>query len=382
MKKVGIICEYNPFHNGHIYHLEKIKEMYPDALIILVMSSSFTQRGEFSIINKWDKTEIALKYGVNLVIELPTFHSTNSADTFAYGAIKILKQLKCDYLVFGSECNDVTLLKEMANIQLNNPEYDNKVKEYMDKGYNYPTSMSKAINDLLGKIINLPNDILGISYIKEIIRQETDITPITIQRTNNFHDDEITNDIASATSIRKALENNEDISKVVPPITLSMIIKKDFQEKYYNLLKYQILNSVNDLSNFLDVSEGLDNLIRKNIVKANNYQELITAIKTKRYTYTRLNRMFLHILLNIKKSDVIKRKEINYIRILGFDNQGKKYLKEIKKEVIIPLITNYSDINDDNLSFELYATCIYNSIINSNNLNITELKSVPIWKKD
>ena len=382
MKKVGIICEYNPFHNGHIYHLEKIKEMYPDALIILVMSSSFTQRGEFSIINKWNKTEIALKYGVNLVIELPTFHSTNSADTFAYGAIKILKQLKCDYLVFGSECNDVTLLKEMANIQLNNPEYDNKVKEYMDKGYNYPTSMSKAINDLLGKIINLPNDILGISYIKEIIRQETHITPITIQRTNNFHDDEITNDIASATSIRKALENNEDISKVVPPITLSMIIKKDFQEKYYNLLKYQILNSVNDLSNFLDVSEGLDNLIRKNIVKANNYQELITAIKTKRYTYTRLNRMFLHILLNIKKSDVIKRKEINYIRILGFDNQGKKYLKEIKKEVIIPLITNYSDINDDNLSFELYATCIYNNIINSNNLNITELKSVPIWKKD
>ena len=157
MKKVGIICEYNPFHNGHIYHLQKIKEMYPDSLIILVMSTSFTMRGELSILNKWDKTSIAINNGIDLVIELPTFYSTNSSDTFAEGAIKILNYLDCDYLVFGSEENNIDLLKELAEVQLNNKDYNSLVKEYMDKGNNYPTSQSKALKDICGKIINLPN---------------------------------------------------------------------------------------------------------------------------------------------------------------------------------------------------------------------------------
>ena len=138
---------------------------------------------------------------------------------------------------------------------------------------------------------------------------------------------------------------------------------------------------MNNLKDFLDVDEGLDNLIKKNIIKTNNYQELIDAIKTKRYTYNRLNRMFLHILLNIKKDDVIKRKEIHYIRVLGFDNNGKKLIKELRNNLDIPLITNYSDIKDDNLDFELSTTLIYNIIMNKTDLNITEIKSIPIEKK-
>ena len=377
MKKVGIICEYNPFHNGHIYHLKKIKELYPDSMIILVMSASFTMRGEISLLNKWDKTSVALKYGVDLVIELPTFYSTNSADTFAEGAIKLLNYLDCDYLVFGSESNDIDNLVELANIQLNNTNYDNLVKEYMDKGNNYPTSLSKALSDITGKTINLPNDLLGLSYIKEIIKQNSKIVPISILRTNDYHDNEITDTISSATAIRNSLINNIDITNTVPRETLDTIINYDIKNKYFELLKYKILSDINNLNNYLDVDEGLDNLIRKNITKVNSFDELVESIKTKRYTYNRLNRMFIHILLNIKKDNVKKLKEIDYIRILGFTNIGKKYIKVLRKEINIPIITNYSDLNDDNLSFELYVTYIYNEIINRKDLNIIELKSIP-----
>ena len=377
MKKIGIICEYNPFHNGHIYHLKKIKELYPDSMIILVMSTSFTMRGEISLLNKWDKTSIALKYGVDLVIELPTFYSTNSADTFAEGAIKLLSYLDCDYLVFGSESNDIDNLIELANIQLNNTNYDNLVKEYMDKGNNYPTSMSKALNDITGKTINLPNDLLGLSYVKEIIKQNSKIVPISILRTNDYHENAITNNISSATAIRNSLVNNIDITNAVPKETLDTIINYDIKDKYFELLKYKILSDINNLNNYLDVDEGLDNLIRKNITKVNSFDELLENIKTKRYTYNRLNRMFIHILLNIKKDDIKKLKEINYIRILGFTNIGKKYIKELRNKLNIPIITNYSDINDDNLSFELYVTYIYNEIINRKDLNLIELKSIP-----
>ena len=373
MKKVGIICEYNPFHNGHIYHLRKIKELYPDSLIILVISSNFTMRGEISILNKWDKTNIALSYGVDLVIELPTFYSTNSADTFASGAIKILNLLKCDYLVFGSESNNIDLIKKLADIEINNKDYDKLVKEYMDKGNNYPTSMSKALKEIAKETISEPNDLLGLSYVKEIIKQKANIIPVTIQRTNDYHTE-------GATNIRKLLKDNKSIKSLVPKETLNNIISIDIINNYFKLLKYKILSDMDNLNNYLDVDEGLDNLIRKNIIKANSLDELINSIKTKRYTYNRLNRMFIHILLNIKKEDIDKRKAINYIRVLGFNKTGKKYLKEIREKINIPIITNYSDIDDNNLEFELYVTNIYNEIINRNDLNLIELKSIPINK--
>ena len=380
MKKVGIICEYNPFHNGHIYHLQKIKEMYPDSLIILIMSGNFTMRGEISILNKWDKTSIALNYGVDLVIELPLFYATNSSDYFAEGSIKILNLLGCDYLVFGSESNDIEKLKILANTQINNNNYDILVKEYMDKGLNYPTSMSKALEDICKIKINSPNDLLGISYIKEIIKNNYNIIPLTIKRTNNYHDKNITSEISSATSIRESLKENIDISNTVPKETLNLIVKNDYQTNYFNLLKYKILSDMSNLNKYLDVSEGLDNLIRKNIIKSNSFEELINNIKTKRYTYNRLNRMFLHILLNIKKEDISKLKEINYIRILGFTNKGRSYIKTIKDKINIPIITNYSDIKDNNLNIELYSSMIYHLIIDRLDLNIKELKSIPIIK--
>ena len=292
MKKIGIICEYNPFHNGHIYHLRKIKERYPDSLIILVMSGNFTMRGEISLLNKWDKAFIALTYGVDLVIELPCFYATNSSDTFAEGSVKLLNLIGCDYLIFGSESNDINKLSLLANTQINNELYNNKVKEYMNLGFNYPTSLSKALEDICSIKISSPNDLLGISYIKEIIKNNYDIKPITIQRTNNYHDKEIKGNITSATSIREAINNKLDIKNVVPKETDKLVLKENCQKTYFKLLKYKILSDMNNLENYLDVDEGLDNLIRKNIIKANSFDELISKIKTKRYTYNRLNRMF------------------------------------------------------------------------------------------
>lgn len=380
IKKIGIICEYNPFHNGHVYHIEKIKELFPNSIIVLVMSGCFTERGEISMLNKWDKTEIALNHNVDLVVELPHFYATNSADIFAEGAIRILSYLNCDYLVFGSECNNIDLFNQLVDIQLYNEDYDNLVQEYMDSGLNYPTSMSKALKDLCDETITTPNDLLGLSYIKQIKLQESSIIPLTIQRTNNYHDKEINDNITSATSIREALKNNQDITNYVPYDTKDKLITTNYEEKYYTLLKYKLISEIDELDKYLDVSEGLDKRIKKFILKSNTKQELIENIKTKRYTYNRLNRMFLHIITNLKKSDVTKLKQINYIKILGFNEQGKDHLKEVRKDGLIPVITNYSQLDDLALDYELQVTFLYNYITNQEELNQKELKSIPIMK--
>jgi len=380
MKKIGIICEYNPFHNGHIYHIEKIKEIFPDSLIVLVMSGNFTERGEISLINKWNKTKIALNHNVDLILELPFPYATESADTFADGAIRILSYFNIDYLIFGSECDDINKFIELAQIQLNHPDYNNLVKEYLDFGYNYPTSMSKALNDLCDYTINTPNDLLGLSYVKQIILQESNIKPLTIKRTNNYHDTNLSNEITSATSIRKALENNQNISNYVPNDVLEYLENTSYQERFFHLLKYKLISEIDELDKYMDISEGIDKRIKKFILKSKNYDELIENIKTKRYTYNRLNRMFIHILTNYTKEKSMNFKRINYIKILGFNKKGSELIKEIKNEAFIPIITNYSDLDDEILNYELQVAFIYNMIMNKEEDNIIELKSIPIKK--
>lgn len=377
MDKIGIICEYNPFHNGHIYHLEKIKEMFPDSFITLVLSASFTERGEFSYLTKWDKTRIALKYKIDLVVELPFIFTVRSADLFAYYAVSMLEKLKMDYLIFGSETNDVDVLKNLVSTMLYNKDYDKLVKKYLDLGNNYPASCMKALFNLTNININTSNDLLGISYIKTILTNNYNIKPLTIKRTNNYLDKEITNDITSATSIRNYYLNNMDINNSIPDITKKYLtIDKNYLENYFNILKYKLINEINDLDKYLDVVEGIDIRIKKVILKVNNYQELIDNIKTKRFTYNKLNRMFLHILFNFEKKD--SKQDLNYIRILGFNQKGRLYLKTIKNDLDIPLITNYKDIDDFVLKFEQKVTILYLTIINRKDLIKEELKSIPI----
>lgn len=377
MDKIGIICEYNPFHNGHIYHLEKIKEMFPDSFITLVLSASFTERGEFSYLTKWDKTRIALKYKVDLVVELPFIFTVRSADLFAYYAVSMLEKLKMDYLIFGSETDDVDTLKNLVSTMLYNKDYDKLVKKYLDLGNNYPASCMKALYNLTNVNINNSNDLLGISYIKTIFLNDYKIKPLTIKRTNNYLAKEITNDISSATSIREYYLNNKDIDKTIPDITKQYLtIKKNYQEKYFSILKYKLINEINDLDKYLDVVEGIDTRIKKVILKSNTLKELIDNIKTKRFTYNKLNRMFLHILFNFEKKD--SKQDLNYIRILGFNQKGRLYLKTIKNDLDIPLITNYKDIDDFVLKFELKVTILYLTIIDREDLIKEELKSIPI----
>ena len=361
MVKVGIICEYNPFHNGHKYHIDKIKEMFPDSMIILAMSSCFTQRGDISIINKWDKTKIALDNNVDLVVEIPTKYVIQSADTFAK-AVDILDYLGCDYLVFGSETNDVEKLKEICTIQ-SSKEYNDEVKSHMDKGISYKNALFKALKPYGIDDIE-PNDTLGVSYIKEINRINSKMVPVTIKRTNNYNSNELDSEIISANAIRDNI-NNIDIKKYVP----KNAIVNYYTPSYFDLLKYKIITD-DDLEEYNLVDEGIENRLKKYALESNSIEELINKVKTKRYTVNKLKRMFISILLSFKKKD--NEKDIKYIRVLGFNNIGQKYLNSIKKDVKAPIYTKF---NKD-LEFELKVTNIYSMIVNDEELNKKELSSL------
>jgi predicted nucleotidyltransferase len=382
MGSIGIVAEYNPFHNGHLYHLNKIKEMYPDETIIVVLSGHFMQRGETSIINKWDKTNIALFYGADIVIELPFPFATQSADIFAKGSIEILKAMKVDKLIFGSESNDIDKLTKLASIQLNNKEYSNLVKKYLDEGVNYPTALSKSLTTISNDTVSTPNDILGISYIREIIKQNANIEAISIKRTNDYHGVDANDNIASASNIRTLLKKNDDIAKLIPSETQKCINHNlSFIEEYFPFLKYQVLTNLNNLHEYQTVDEGIENRIKKNIITSTTLEELILKIKTKRYTYNKIRRMFTHIMCNFTKEEASHFQNICYLRILGFSNKGQKYLNHVKKEVALPIITNFNKYNDDMLDLEMRATCVYASILNEKDkieLIEKEYKNFPI----
>ena len=340
MKTIGIICEYNPFHNGHLYHLNKIKEMYPSSNIILVMSGWITERGDLSVIDKWDKTDIALKYGVNLVVELPIKY-IQSADYFAKGAIEILNKLNCDTIVFGSESNNIDNLIKIANVQLYNKEYDKLVKKYINDKLNYPTALSKALKTITGITIDKPNDILGLSYVKEIIKNNYNITPVCIKRNSNYNSKKIEGKITSASSIRELLKKNKRIKKYVPSYSYKYIKNPIFLDDYFELLKYKIISS-NDLTIYNGVDSNIDNRIKKFINNSNSLDELLNNIKSRKYTYNRLKRCLISILLSITKEDY-NNLELEYIRVLGFDKNGKNILNKIKKNIDIPILTNYDN---------------------------------------
>lgn len=376
MKVIGIIAEYNPFHNGHLYQINKIKKKYPDSILIGVVSSSFTQRGDISILNKWDKAKLSLANGLDLVIELPFVYATQSSDIFAKGAIDILNKLKIDTLVFGTESDNIDKLKELADIQLNNKEYETKVKEYLDKGLNYPTALNKALIELSSSKVDTPNDLLALSYIKEIKRSNYNIEVINIQRTTSYHGKEIKNNITSASNIRKLYIEGKDISNLIP-YNQDILYKVDMN-KYFNYLKYKIVTEESNINKYQTVDEGIENRIIKEINSSNTYEELIQNIKTKRYTYNKISRMLLHILTSFTKEEASNIK-IDYIRLLGFSPNGKKYLNKIKKDIEVPIITRYKKEISKVLDIELRITKVYNMVTNNNEIS-KEYKSIPIIK--
>ena len=363
MNIIGIITEYNPFHNGHLYHLKQIKKLYPDSIIILILNGYFLQRGEISLLSKENKTKIALEYGINIVVELPFVYGTQSADTFATMSIKLLNKLNVNKIIFGSECNDINLLKKLTQKQLN-PEFDSLVKTYLKTGLNYPTALAKATGE---DFLYSPNDLLGISYIKAIIKNNFAIEPICIKRTSNYHDIASNEAIISASNIRNKLKENQDINKYLPE-HIKDNLEKPNPDIYFKLLKSKIITD-NSLNTYLDVDEGLEYRLKKNINSSTNLEDFINKIKTKRYTYNKLNRMFIHILIGLKKEDNLENND--YLKVLGFDLTGRNYLQKLETKINFKntLIHNY----------ELKASLIYDLINNTNTYEF-ELKSKPVIK--
>ena len=283
-------------------------------------------------------------------------YASQSSDYIAHGAIKILDNLKVDKLIFGSETNDIVLFNRLVDVQLSNENYNILVKKYMDEGTNYPTAMSRALKDIIDIKIELPNDLLALSYIKEIKRQKSNIETISIKRENNYNSIELNDDIASATAIRHALLNNIDVKKFVPDKTYNNLDILHFNNNYFQLLKYKILTS--DISIYQGVDEGLKYRILKYIEESNSFYDLIDKVKTKRYTYNKLSRMFIHILCDFTKEEA-STIDVEYIRVLGFNNNGRLYLNKIKKERSIPIITGYSNIKSKVLDIEYRVNSIY-----------------------
>lgn len=374
MEIIGIVAEYNPFHNGHLYQIQKIKEKYPDSILVAVVSSTFTQRGTVSILNKWTKTKIALDNHIDIVIELPFVYATQSSDIFAKGAVALLNKLKVTRIIFGTERDNLNELSLSADIQLNNKKYHKLVKLYLSKGLNYPTATNKALEDLTGQVVTTPNDLLALSYIKEIKSNNYQIKYENIKRTSSYHGTEINNNITSASNIRKLYQENKDIDNLIP-YSKEQLYKVDMN-KFLPLLKYQIFLNQDNLNKYQTVDEGIEGRIIKYITKSSTYEELINNIKTKRYTYNKISRMLLHILISFTKEEA-QNINIDYIRLLGFSPNGKHYLNKIKKELDVPLITGYKKNISKVLDIELRTTKIYTLII-GNELLLEEYRNKPI----
>ena len=425
MNITGLIVEYNPFHNGHIYHLQKSLEKTNADASIAVMSGNFIQRGEPALFDKFSRAKAAVESGVDLVVELPSIYASQSAELFAKGSVSLLNSLGCvNSICFGSEEGNIDALYLIASILCLEPqEFKEKLSSYLGEGMLFPTARNKALFDYinspdfsfgdnfngidlseerLNNILSSSNNILGIEYIKQLISLKSDIKPFTIGRIHSeYNSEEISGNINSATAVRKKLyeiisskENNSsdideliksiqtstDITNSIPESTLNMItsnIEKGFlpmyPEYFFEALISTIIRDKKDLESYFDISEGIENKIFKAALVAKNYDELLNLVKSKRYTMTRIKRCLNNILLGITKEDMELAKGINtipYVRILAFNSKGREIIREIKKSSEIKIINKFSEVehfmDDKNFKFlienDIKCTDIYNTI--------------------
>ncbi|EYE89297.1 hypothetical protein Q428_03205 [Fervidicella metallireducens AeB] len=408
MKVNGVIVEYNPLHNGHIYHLNKTKELTSCDYVVAVMSGNFVQRGEPAFVNKWARTNMALLSGIDLVLELPTIYSISSAEGFAFGAISILDKLGIiDTICFGSESGNISELMMLSKILAEEPqEFKISLEKYLKLGISFPAAREKALHDFMNnnypnteensrltKILNNSNNILAIEYLKSLHKLSSNISAFTIPRINNrYNEENLTGNISSATSIRKNLLLQNNIKQSIPDY-VDDILQEEIKRgcgplllnNFSDIIMYKLRTlSIADISEILDVSEGLENKIKKACENTTNINDLIELIKTKRYTTTRLQRILIYTLLDIKKDALnIIKSPAKYVRVLGFNDNGKKLLKEIKKRCPLPIITNPSANDIDTLKYDISATDIY--VLGYSNNEYKEarqdLKKPPIYCK-
>ena len=387
----GIIVEYNPLHNGHLYHINKTKELTNCDALICVMSGNFAQRGIPSTIDKWTKTKMALNNGVDLVIELPAIYSVSSADFFSYGSVSLLNSLGVvNNICFGSEQGEIKDINNISNILHKEPvEFKLLLKTYLSKGIVYPKARANALYDysinsksdisnlLLVDLLSSPNNILGIEYCKSLIKLNSSIKPYTLKREGaTYNSDILHNEYSSATAIRKFIRENGSLQELkghVPDSVLDELLNLQsknyeftFEDSMYPYIKYKSATSKNLLVNLPDVSEGLDNKIIKSLQNNLSYTSAIEAMKSKRYTYTRISRILCQYFIGFDSFDskTLRSLPCPYARVLGFNSKGKSILKSIKSNGDIPLYTKLPKVQNATLELDIQSTRAY-SILNS-----------------
>ncbi|MZQ76325.1 MAG: nucleotidyltransferase [Peptoclostridium sp.] len=399
MKVLGLITEYNPFHNGHAYHLEASKKETGATHTVAVMSGHFLQRGEPAIFDKWTRAKMAVMAGVDLVLELPAAYSSQSAELFAFGSVLTLDSIRVvDSICFGSESGDITRLSAIAKILENEPaKFQALLKEQLDSGLTFPRARQAALGlfidgasssyglssrDALA-VLKSPNNILSIEYLKNLLRLGSDIAPATVRRiAADYNSTQISGSICSATAIRECLRQGaslESISSVVPPASYALMcsavaagLTPVTEDSLLDILSYAVISKSDRLSRFWEVREGMDNKIRAEIRRASSYEELLANLKSKRYTMTAIKRMLMNIVLGIEKEDVEAFRSLDsipYIRILAFNDNGAKLLKQIKQSsdvAIINKMPQLDSISDDimrrMLRYDIDSTDIFNIV--------------------
>lgn len=388
MRTLGIITEYNPFHNGHAYHIEKAKEQTNATFVIAIMSGNFMQRGTPAIIDKFARAEMALSSGVDLVLELPTYFATGSAEYFAKGAISILDKLGVvTDLVFGSEGDDILTLSSIASILEEEPShYQALLQNFIKLGHSFPTARTKALHqlfpDIPKDILTSPNNILGMEYCKALISRKSIITPSCILREGGmYHDTDLDalSFFSSATSIRKQLIKDSSLHSLedhVPDSTMQILMREHGHtfpietSDFSSLLQYKLwLEHLDGFSNYMDISEDLSDKIKKQLNQFTDFDSYCSVLKSKDITYSRISRMLIHILLQITKENMKEFAEndyVGYARILGIGKNAAPLLSSIKAKSNIPLIsklsnakeqlspTDFSLLKSDILSSQIY----------------------------
>lgn len=389
MKHVGIITEYNPFHNGHSYQLQKVRELYPEKKIIILMSGNYVQRGEPAIFSKYLRTKCALANNADIIFELPLYYATASAEHFASASILAFQKLGIiDTLCFGAETDNIDLLKIIAQLFIDEPvEYTIHLQNELKKGISFPKARCTAAsnyleNEEVAEILKQPNNILAIEYIKAILRYQANIKPIIIKRIGNgYHDTDSNSSYSSATAIRGDIkENGFNFQQAIPKECLNILEQSDYYKPlyisdFYPNLQYALWREYNHYENYFDVSENFANQLRAINFFPSTYEQLLDTLSSKQYTTTRIQRILLNILLGITKQDMQEQKDnnyIHYIRLLGLRKDASYILKDMKDCCEIPIINKVSaantQLNDKALSYfqrevqynHLYAQLFFN----------------------
>jgi predicted nucleotidyltransferase len=386
MNITAIIAEYNPLHNGHVHHIESTKKITHCDGIICVMSGNYVQRGTPALIDKWTRTQMALQNGIDLVIELPVIYSVSSAEFFAFGAVSLLNSLGVvNNISFGSEHGKIDMLLMIAKILTSEPEeFSDLLKLNLQNGLSYPSARNNALCSTLKgsieaeQILSLSNNILAIEYCKSLLKLNSSIVPLTIERVGSqYNSTNITDAFASATSIRNYLKKNNDLEFLkgkLPPSSYNLI-KKSYSDNtlvsedyIFDYCKYKALSSnKNSIINLPDASEGLHNKLFKALCNTNSLDEFIITTKTKRYTRTRINRLLCQYFIGLDQvdSNSLRKLPASYARILGFNKRGTEILKEMKKSSSIPLYTKLPKNLNASLKADIVATNTYSLLTKS-----------------